>query len=482
MIPVSTFLLVAALEAGASAFRPYTYMAQGPERTRIPVDGESLVLQVPGRHGAAGGTIDLFLMRLKATTPKPGAPILYLHGGPGGAALEHLDQADFRALFSELRAEADVILLDQRGCGASKPSLVPERQDRLREASLESRASFLEYLLGAASRVRGRLEKEGHDPRNFDIAQSAEDIESVRLALGASKLTLLAHSYGTQLAQEFARRHPDSVSRLVLISSRGMDTSMKLPGQSETFLTHIAERARTDATVGAQFPDLLATLDRVLKKADASPIEVPVDDNATKTVSTYRVGGFALRFIIAKFYLHDPDSTRYLPKMLDEIDKGRRPWSLTFNLLQMMHAPVSLAWFTTDAASGVSAARGEAIAREAVAARLGNAMNFPFPEINRAFGMKDLGDALRKEVVTTLPALFVVGTEDGITPVAQTEAIRQGFSRSLLLRVENAGHNSVIRPTEVARAIRAFLSDQPVPATARLEPIGFAPLITLAAR
>ena len=109
-------------------------------------------------------------------------------------------------------------------------------------------------------------------------------------------------------------------------------------------------------------------------------------------------------------------------------------------------------------------------------------MNFPFPEINRAFGMKDLGDAFRKEVVTSLPVLFVVGTEDGITPVTQTEAIRQGFSRSMMLRVENAGHNSVIRPPEVARAIRAFLSDQPVPATARLDPIGFVPLITPAAR
>jgi pimeloyl-ACP methyl ester carboxylesterase len=96
--------------------------------------------------------------------------------------------------------------------------------------------------------------------------------------------------------------------------------------------------------------------------------------------------------------------------------------------------------------------------------------------------MRDVGEAFRAPVVTPLPTLFVVGTEDGITPVSQTEAIRRGFSRSVALVVENAGHNSVIRPPEVRQAIRAFLAAQPVPAAARLDPIPFVPLITPGAR
>jgi len=478
ILPVLLSVFPQAAHAEAPAFRPYTYSAQGPDRTRIAVEGESLQVTAPERHGGGGKAIELFVMRLKATTPSPGAPILYLHGGPGGSALEHLDQPDFRALFAELRAEADVILLDQRGCGASKPSLVPERADQLREGSLASRSSFMDYLAGVATRVRSRLEGAGYDARAFDIAQSAEDIESVRLALGAPKLALLAHSYGTQLAQEYARRHPDSVAKLILISPRGMDTARKLPSESEDFLAHIAERARGDATVGASFPDLLKTLDRVLRRADAEPVIVPIEDGATRTTTNYRVGGFALRFIIAKFYLNDPDNTRYLPKMLDEIDQGRRPWSLTFNVLQLMRAPISLTWLTTDAASGVSPARAERIAREAATSRLGDAMNFPFPGINEVLEMKDLGESFRAPLVTSIPTLFIGGTEDGITPLGQTESIRRGFSRSSLLVVENAGHNSVIRPPAVAQAIRAFLSGREVPASTRLENIPFAPLIT----
>src|SRR5207244_4111006 len=46
----------------------------------------------------------------------------------------------------------------------------------------------------------------------------AEDIESVRLAVGADKLALFGGSYGTKQAVAYALAHPDRVERLVLDS------------------------------------------------------------------------------------------------------------------------------------------------------------------------------------------------------------------------------------------------------------------------
>jgi len=461
----------------ALSWQDFAYHYTAADKKKIPVPGQSAKLLAPEDPAQpAGAKVELFLMRLPATTKTPGAPIVYLHGGPGGSSLEHLESPDFRALFDALRTEADVILLDQRGCGKSTPSLVPTGVPRIGPDSLVSRASFLEYLKQSSVLVRDRTVQAGHDPRHFTTLASVEDLEALRVALGAEKISLLAHSYGTQLAQAFVRAHPASVGRLVLIGSRGMDTARKLPSEPDAYLPHLAELAKADATVGAKFPDLMATLTRVLAKADRAPIEVPIEDDKKK-VTTYRVGGYALRFIIAKFYLNDPDNTRFLPKFLDEIDSGRRPWSLTFNVLSIMRSPVSFAWFTVDAANGVTPARADLIRTQAATALLGDAMNFPFPDINDVWHVPDHGDAFRAPVKTDAPTLFVAGTLDGITPVAQTREIMAGFSHARLLVVENGGHNSQLRPPEVAAGIAGFFAGRTPPETAKLPLFEFRPLV-----
>ena len=464
------------LSAAPLAWQEFSYSYTDANRQKVPVPGRSARLTVPEDYGKpAGARVELAVFCLPATTATPGAPIVYLHGGPGGSSLEHLESPDFRALFDALRAQGDVIMFDQRGCGKSTPSFLPVKAPRVQTQTLASREAFLDYLSGISTEMRDRLVQAGHDPQQYNIPNSAEDLESLRQALGVDKINVLGHSYGTQLAQAYARVHPQSVERMVLAGSRGMDTSRKLPAEADEFLVRIAELAPADPAVGAKFPDLLATLDRVLARLDREPAAVELEGADGKF--TLRVGGYVLRFIIAKFYLKDPDSFKYLPKLLDELDTGRRPWSLIFNLGQIIRGGVSFVWFTTDAASGVTPARAQLIARQAGTARLRDAMNFPFPDINRVWGMADLGDAFRAPVETAVPTLFVAGTLDGITPVAQTREIMKGFSASRLLVVENGGHDSQFRGAGVAVAIAGFYAGQTPPEKIALPRVEFMPLI-----
>jgi pimeloyl-ACP methyl ester carboxylesterase len=451
---------------------PYT----DANRQKLTVPGKAARLIVPEDPARPDGAkVDLAVFLLPATTPTPGVPIIYLHGGPGGSSLEHLESPDFQALFDALRQQGDVILFDQRGCGKSTPSFLPVKAPRVQSNTLASREAFTDYLASLSTVIRDRLVKEGHDPHLYTVLTSAEDIEALRQALGVEKINLFAHSYGTQLAQAFARAHPASVDRMVLAGSRGMDTSRKLPAEADEFLARIAALAKTDATVGPKFPDLLATLDRVLAKVDREP--VPVEMEGSDGKFTIKVGGYTLRFILSKFYLNDPDNFKYLPKLLDELDTGRKPWSLIFNLGQIMRGGVSFVWFTTDAASGVSSARGQLITQQARTARLRDSMNFPFPDINRVWGMADLGDAFRAPLQTDIPTLFVAGTLDGITPVEQTREIMKGFSASRLLVVENGGHNSQLRGPGVPAAIAGFYGGQTPPEKSEMPAVGFMPLV-----
>jgi pimeloyl-ACP methyl ester carboxylesterase len=466
------------LSAADLAWQPYTYTAQ--DRARTKISGESATLIVPENPAQpAGAKVELAVYRLRATGPQPGAPIVYLHGGPGGASVEHLESPEFRAVFAALQREGDVVMFDQRGCGKSRPSFLPVGAPRVQTDTLASREAFLGYIADISETMRRRLVAEGHNPAHFTVPQSVADIEALRVALGVPQLRLFGHSFGTQLAQAYVRAYPERVERVVLAGPRGMDTARKLPAQQDEFLGRIAELARADATVAGKFPDLLATLDRVLARLDREPVAVELE-GADQKKFTLRVGGYALRFIIAKFYVNDPDNFRYLPKLLDELDTGRRPWSLIFNLGQIMRGGISFVWFTTDAASGVSAARAQAIAAQIPQSRLRDAMNFPFPDINRVWQVADLGDEFRAPLQTSVPALFVAGSLDGITPVEQAREVMHGFSAAQLLVVENAGHTSMFRGHGVPEAMAAFFRGDSAPVSARIDPVPFMPLVTAA--
>lgn len=58
-----------------------------------------------------------------------------------------------------------------------------------------------------------------HSESDFTIAKILQDIEALRLSLGADKIILIGHSIHAFMALEYARQFPDKVSHLVLIAS-----------------------------------------------------------------------------------------------------------------------------------------------------------------------------------------------------------------------------------------------------------------------
>ena len=99
-----------------------------------------------------------------------GAPVLVLHGGPGGgcspAMRRYFDPGIYR-----------VVLFDQRGCGRSRP-----------HASVAANTTW--HLVS--------------------------DIEAIRTGLGIDSFILFGGSWGATLAMVYALTHPDRVRHLVL--------------------------------------------------------------------------------------------------------------------------------------------------------------------------------------------------------------------------------------------------------------------------
>jgi proline iminopeptidase len=73
-------------------------------------------------------------------------------------------------------------------------------------------------LLYYDQRGRGRSAP-GVAPDDVSIVTEVEDLDGLRDFFGLEKLTLLGHSWGGLLGMEYAVRHPDRVSHLILMNS-----------------------------------------------------------------------------------------------------------------------------------------------------------------------------------------------------------------------------------------------------------------------
>jgi proline iminopeptidase len=121
----------------------------------------------PGRQQTVLGA------RLWIESEGQGTPVLLIAGGPGMA------HDYFHPCFSPLAATHRLIYFDALGRG---------RSGRARKAT------------------------------EYTFTRDVEEVEALRQALGIAKMDILAHSYGTLVAQAYALKYPRSVRRLVLIS------------------------------------------------------------------------------------------------------------------------------------------------------------------------------------------------------------------------------------------------------------------------
>lgn len=144
-----------------------------------------------------------------------GQPLLYVHGGPGGGISpsygRYFDPKHFH-----------VILVDQRGCGQSRPL--------------------------------GRVE-------NNTTWNLITDFENIRKELGIKQWTLWGGSWGTALSLAYAQTHPDVVTAIVLRAvylarKEDLEWTYKFgmkyvyPEQYEKFLAVLPEKDREDVVNG----------------------------------------------------------------------------------------------------------------------------------------------------------------------------------------------------------------------------------------
>jgi pimeloyl-ACP methyl ester carboxylesterase len=164
--------------------------------------------------GRVAGSVPLHFAAARSY-PKTGKILIALTGGPGQPGIDFATPSSV-SLQSALR-QYRLVVLDQRGTGKSGALRCPQ---------LQALRSLDPTLPGAVAKCAAQI-----GPRRafYTTSDTVLDLESLRKALGASKVALMGISYGTHVALEYARAFPQNVDRLLLDSVVG-------PGNPDAFL------------------------------------------------------------------------------------------------------------------------------------------------------------------------------------------------------------------------------------------------------
>lgn len=400
------------------------------------VDAEHGFFEVPeNRRDPASRKIRLGYVRFASTAANPGPPIVYLAGGPGGEGTGAATGPRF-PIFMALRAVADVIAFDQRGTGLS--STIPELPASTRAPPIFTEAGLTAYFREEFATAWTDWTKAGVAMAGYNTEQSADDIDDLRRHLGAEKIDLWGTSYGSHLALSVLKRHGDRVSRVALSSLEGQDQTVKRPSRVDDLLRQVDVLLGADPAARAAIPDLPALMRRVHAKLEAGPAQTKVKLRGAP--GEILMGGFGVQ-MLAGGLIANPNTLAMLPGVYLALDAGQMDVLSPFlgdaaDLLSFRGMPEAM-----DLASGISPRRLTLVRREAKTAVLGEALNFPMPQLLGAIPGVDLGETFRAPFRIDQPALLVAGTLDGRTPLAEQDEVAAQFQRKSRVIVENAGHN-----------------------------------------
>jgi pimeloyl-ACP methyl ester carboxylesterase len=419
--------------------------------------GEFEVLE--RRSDPSSRRIRIGFLRFRSTSSRPGAPIVYLAGGPGGSGIDAA-KGPRQPIFLALRALGDVIALDQRGVGVSN-AIPPCRADAaLNPAGGLSETTLIRQHRETLLKCVGRWRAAGVAVEGYTTTENADDVEDLRQALGAPKLRLWGISYRTHLALEVMRQHPRSVERAVLASVEGMDQTVKLPARVDAALARLASSVEPEpGSVG-----LLATMRRVHARLDAKPELITVGEGAEAI--RFTIDSFPLRMLVGGI-AKNPAGIGQLQQLYAAFDAGQGqalgPLLYDFYLKE----PPTLSGMPElmDLASGISDARLKQVAREGRDAIVGTATSFPMPQLARALPEVDLGPAFRSDVRSSVPTLVFSGDLDLRTPIEEQADATAGLANATRVTVRGGGHDLFEAHPAIPGLIADFFAGRPVTAT-----------------
>lgn len=383
--------------------------------------------------------IELAFVRLPRLVGASATPVVYLDGGPGNSGISSSRGPRF-AMMQALRSTGDVILMDHRGVGLSKPATNCSGNFGLSYTAPLTESETIAAAKRYSTACIAEMALRGIDLRGYTVKEAADDVDDLRRALGVHKINMLGLSYGTTQGLTVLRRHSAHVARAVLAGIEGPDDAVKLPSRVDSMFRAFDRLWQSDASHRAELSSLVGAYLAARDTLRKHPVAVRVLPWRAKDSVTVTVGPLDLELVT--YQIMASDGLPLLPAFLARAAKGNFAPIAAISAAQRIDELNAMAW-NVDCSTGASPQRRRQVGQETPSSLLGRAANLIyFPQVCSAWGNPDVGAEFRAPVRTTVPTLFIVGDMDARTPPIQAQLVRRTFTTSTLHIVEGAVHSS----------------------------------------
>jgi pimeloyl-ACP methyl ester carboxylesterase len=448
-------------------------IVEGVPQIDLGPDFECGYLTVPeNRAEPTGRTIQIPVARAKATSPNPRPdPLVYLTGGPGGTGLA----AAVLRVQAGWNADRDVIFIDQRGTLKAQPLLACPEIDAFLQSAVSlapTSAEFTSRSTAATQACHDRLVAAGWDLSAYNTTENAADVADLRLALGIPEWNLYGVSYGTDLALQILRDHPEGIRSVVLDSV--------VPPQLNLFdgfwpnaaagYRALFDACTQDTACNSAFPEVESQFQTLVTQLTNQPRTVRVTDPSTGQDIDVVFDGYTLANLVVlasltpgdvsavPSWVHDlatGDGTRAATALLDTRPlTGITGYGLAFGVFCREQVP-----FTSPEQVRAEAKRALPDFPDAV-------LTLP-PQAPTIFTDCEVwnvspGDpAVQTQTRSDVPVLLVEGSLDAITPKGWADAAASGLPNSRILVFPGAAHDVLLWSPDCAVTIMRNFLNQP---------------------
>ena len=417
------------------------------------------------------GSFVLFVKKHNAANPADRIGSMMVNpGGPGFGGSSLADDAEY--YFSQdLIDHFDIIAWDPRGTGESTPAVdcVDTFDEYFGLDSPPETPDEKQALIDASQAFNDKCaENSGTILPYISTQASAQDINSLRLAIGEEKVSYFGFSYGSELGTTWATMFPETVRAIVVDGAvdpnassieEGMNQAKGFEGQLSTFLKQCSERTTCEFHNGGKAEE---AFDQLVLDIDATPLEV----SKNRTAVTQ---GVLFTAVAQAMY-----SDYYWPQLSEALSAAQGGDGT--DILQLyddyyqrkddgtygneLEAFLAISCLDDPGASSVEDVDSHIEDFITAAPRLGG--NFAYGYSCALWPVKQAA----KVTITGKGAgpIVVVGTTgDAATPLDSTRKMAQGLEKGILIVVDANQHTGYGANNCVVKAVDDYLIELTIP-------------------
>ncbi len=375
-------------------------------------------------HDPSGRKISLHLIVLPALgESKAEDAITFLAGGgvlPASSFLSFFSKA-----FKKVRQSRDIFLLDQRGTFGSNP-LQCDLPENISDPNFENLVKNQIELLAKEN-----------DLRHYTTEAAARDLDEIRKWLGYKQLNLFGASYGTKLAQVYAKMFPENVRSLVLHGIVPLHFPMQRYENifAQLALSNLIRTCEQDSICFRTHPNLASATDSVFNRLEQKAIYLKVESSSElKSFSSFDLR----RLLYFKLYTERESST--IPALLSSLNEGDQSILKPYLSPPPSRVPAGV-YYCITCTEDFSRMRDEILNQP------GGYFSSEWLKVQKKicslWPVNKPSDSFWEPLKSALPILLLSGEKDHVTPPLYAQEIGRYLPNAKHVVLPGLGHNDL---------------------------------------